>query len=325
MKLETIIFITDKYSDYKEFSLKNKDGEGNSIAAMEEMMSFLNRYSQNVICCTNINDFYNAIELYPKAFVVSTYYGEAAPNSKTLIPAICESKKMDYFGADSYAHTICNDKYLSKLLLKKFNLQTSPSVILYNLNEHEFEELKYLHYPVIVKPNFGGGSNGIMNQNIQYNYNDTVNFVKKLYTYQELPILVEELIPGYEVSVILAGTKDKVEFHQEVQIILDEKEYFQNEIFGLESKKIDTSFKKIRVSSMISNEILEKMKNVFCSFNKMVFMRIDCRVNEKGVYVIELSPDCYIGTTGAFYKGFASHGYSFQQMMDYLFTLNSYQ
>lgn len=35
----------------------------------------------------------------------------------------------------------------------------------------------------------------------------------------------------------------------------------------------------------------------------MEFMRIDVRVDTNGdIHVLELSPDCYIGTSGAFYE-----------------------
>ena len=57
--------------------------------------------------CQNINQHKDSI-------VLSTYYGEAAKNSKALIPGMCEANHMLYVGADSYTQMLCNDKYLSK-------------------------------------------------------------------------------------------------------------------------------------------------------------------------------------------------------------------
>ena len=174
-------------------------------------------------------------------------------------------------------------------------------------------------YPLIVKPNFGGGSNGIINNSITYNKSQTINLIKKLNYYQKMPIIVEEYIPGYEVSFIIIGNKSKIIFSGESELNIDGKNYFNTEVFGLESKKIDPSRKQYCASSHIDTETQYNMYNLFKSFDKIEFMRIDCRIARDGtIFILELSPDCYIGTNGAFQETLKRAGYNFADTLKLL-------
>ncbi|MEI2989298.1 MAG: ATP-grasp domain-containing protein [Oscillospiraceae bacterium] len=217
---------------------------------------------------------------------------------------------------------ICNDKYLSKTYIKKFGLNAIPGIIIYSPdNNRELSEINSLSYPLIVKPNFGGGSNGIVKSSVTYNKIQTVNLINQLYSYQHIPIIIEEYIPGYEVSFIIIGNKNKIIFSGESELVIDNNNYFKKEIFGLESKKILPSRKSYHESNHIDIETQNKMFQLFNSFDKIEFMRIDCRITANGtIYVLELSPDCYIGTNGAFQETLKRHGYNFNEMLKLLIT-----
>ncbi len=314
------LFITDDCDYKKEYTIKSKDSEGNKPFARDEMVTALKKYFDNVYTTYSLDDANQYIIENKDAFVVTTYYGIAEADSKSIIPAICKVHGTKYLGADAYTHMICNDKYLSKNYIKKFNLNPIPGVIVYSPdNIDELSEINTLSYPLIVKPNFGGGSNGIINSSVTYSNAQTIDLVKKLYSYQKMPIIIEEYIPGYEVSFIIIGNKTNIIFSGESELNIDGKNYFSTEVFGLESKKIAPSRKEYRASNYIDVETQYKMFNLFKSFDKVEFMRIDCRVTQDGaIYVLELSPDCYIGTKGAFQETLTRHGYSFDEMLKLL-------
>lgn len=322
----SVLFITDECEKEKEFSIKNRNSEGNGISAKIEMLHFLHTKFDNVKTTYSIEEATSLITSKDIDFVVTTYYGEAESDSKSIIPSVCKANNVKYLGADSYAHMICNDKYLSKAYIKHFGLTPTSGKIIYSPNnEFELNNIKKLQYPVIVKPNFGGGSNGIICNSVKYNYNDTVEFLKELYNYQNLPILVEEYIPGYEVSVIIIGNKKEILFCDESQLCLSNKEFFDKEVFGLESKKIDSSKKSYKESNYIGVSTKNKMTNLFKSFDKMEFMRIDCRIDKDNqIYILELSPDCYIGSKGAFFETVKRQGFTFDTMMQMLLN-NSFK
>lgn len=318
--MEKVLFITDECDYEKEYTIRNNDSEGNKPFARDEMVKTLNKYFKDVYTTYSLPDASEYIRNNRDVFVVTTYYGKAEPDSKSILPALCKVYGVKYLGADAYTQMICNDKYLAKKYLKKFGLREIPGVIIYSPdNEIEMYELDNLNYPVIVKPNFGGGSNGIINDSVTYNKSQTMKLIKELHSYQKLPIIVEEYIPGYEVSFIIIGNKTNILFSDESELNIDGKNFFESEVFGLESKKITPSRKKYKHSNYIDNETQQKMFQLFKSFDKVEFMRIDCRVKQDGtIYVLELSPDCYIGSNGAFQETLKHNGYDFDNMLKLL-------
>ncbi len=142
-----------------------------------------------------------------------------------------------------------------------------------------------------------------------------------------MPILAEEYIPGEEVELILVGTQKQISFSEEVQLIMDKKEFFNHEIWGYETKKIDDTNIDFKMSSFISQNDIKKIHTLFKAFDKIEFMRVDGRIYQGEFHLIELSPDCYLGEDCAFYYAFGNKGYSLSQMFEYLITnsLNHYQ
>lgn len=188
-----ILFITDEIVENKIYGIEYNDAEGNTLDSAKQIYNGLCSISDDVTMLTSYKDFCKNLDLYRDHIIFSTYYGKAVPNSKALIPAVCEANNIRYIGADSYTQMICNDKYLSKKYAQIWGIKSAPGCLIHNIeSSYQLEAIKRLHFPVIVKPNYGGGSNGITRENIQYTYEEAIAFVKKLYTYQKIPILVEE-------------------------------------------------------------------------------------------------------------------------------------
>lgn len=318
--LNKILFVTDDCDCSKEYTLKSKNSEGNKKAAKDEMISALNHISSDVFCTYSVLEANEYMLKNRDCFTITTYYGEASPDSKSIIPILCKTNNIKYWGADAYTQMICNDKYLSKKIINQFQLNSIPGIIIYSPDDiNEIKEIYSLKLPLIIKPNFGGGSNGIMNCSYVDTYESAIDLIKLLYEYQRMPILVEEYISGNEVSFIIIGNKKQILIADESMLSIDNKNFFENEIFGLESKKINTSLKKYVKSNFIDKDTKYKMIRLFQSFDKMEFMRIDCRIDKNGkIYILELSPDCYVGTHGAFFETVSRQGYTFDNMIKLL-------
>lgn len=315
--LKNILFVTDNCEYEKEYTIKNRDSEGNTKFSRDEMIDALKLISKNVQVTYSLKEANKLIQEYPDIFVVTTYYGTASPDSKSLLPAICSANHVKYWGADSYTQMICNDKYLSKSYIKEFGLNPAPGNIFYSPNNPANKAIIHsMEKPLIVKPNFGGGSNGIANKSLTHTDEETIAMIKELYKYQKMPILVEKYISGYEVSLVIIGNKKEILFCEESELLIQSKNYFDNEIFGLENKKVNTQYKAYRKSNHIDKKTREKIIALFQSFDKVEFMRADCRITSSGqIFIIELSPDCYVGTKGAFYETVKQMGISFPDMI----------
>lgn len=313
-----IILVTDPWNKEKTFSLKRKDIEGNTKEIAKRIEQELQNISHQVVCFTNPKLFSKYIVEHQNSIVINTYYGSAKANSKALIPTICEINSIDYVGADSYTHMLCNDKYLAKKYISDFGLNTPKGLLIRYSQGKSLNAIRLLKLPLVIKPNYGGGSNGISNKSLLYNYEEAEKWIIQLNKYQHMPILVEEYIPGYESEVVIFGNKNKIYFSEEIGIKINGIDYFDSQIWGYESKKGGLHKNVLSKVDHISKKDLHKMQELFQSFDKAEIMRIDCRIYNGTTYILELSPDCYLGPTGGVAQAFAYNNIGYSKMFFYL-------
>ncbi len=281
------------------------------------MFCSLQKLCNKVYYYDNIAQFAKNIKMHQDDLVFTTYYGKASASSKALIPAICEAMGIKYVGADSYAHMLCNDKFHSKRYALEFGIKGSNDVLVRDpYNKYELSLLSDLRYPVVVKPNFGGGSTGISQTNKKDSFEEAKVLVKQLFQFYQMPILVEEYIEGHEAELIIYGGKNRIVFENEVGILVGGTDYFSDFIWGFETKKIDDSSISFIKTDFFKDKDIKRMINLFNSFEKMDYMRIDCRINKNGSFLIELSPDCYLGMDGAVFFAFKNNGYNYLEMLN---------
>lgn len=324
-----VVLITDENEKIDHADISNRNLEGNNEYSTKMISNAIKSICKEFEIYTSVPLFLHDIEKYKENIIFPMKYGYNAPDSKSIIPGICEGAVLKYVGADDYAHMICNDKYTAKMFAREFGIKTAPALLFRNPENFATvkENLHLLRPPFVIKPNFGGGSTGISEHNICADFDSAADLLIKLYSYHKMPILAEEYIPGEEVELILVGTKKEITFSEEVQLIMDKKEFFDYEIWGYETKKIDDTNIDFKMSSFISKNDTNKIHNLFKAFDKIEFMRVDGRMYQGEFHLIELSPDCYLGDDCAFYYAFGNKGYSLSQMFEYLIinSLNHYQ
>lgn len=312
-----IVLITDCIADPNP-DINRRDLEGNTYEQNQRMIQSIQPLAKKFYHYTSIVEFEKNIKLHKNDIILPFYYGTNGNDQKSILPAICELHNLNYIGADAYTHFLCNDKDLSKLYAKKFGIKSANSILIRNIENLNINIIKQLNLPIVVKPNFGGGSVGITADNLVYNYKDAVEIAKKLLNNHNLPVLLEEYIPGYEVELIVVGNKKRILFYQEVQLIMNNVENFKNEIWNLETKKIDDSNIDFKISNLISEKDKKNLINLFKSFDKIEFARIDGRIYQNDFYLIEISPDCYLGDDCAFYYAFSKANVSHTKMFEIL-------
>lgn len=92
-----------------------------------------------------------------------------------------------------------------------------------------------INLPVIVKPNSEGSSLGIDEHSLCFSYEDAkAKSISLLNQYK--PILVEEYIQGYEITVWIIGNKGNYELVQPLIISANGNYYFESRIFTINDK-----------------------------------------------------------------------------------------
>lgn len=321
-----IVMVVDELKDTSAIAnIKRNDLEGNS---KEQTLKIFNTLQEinDVELYVGPYEFEKNLHKHLNDIVFPMYYGPASHNSKVFVPTLCDLNNIKYVGADAYTQAICNDKSLSKLYAQKFGIKSANGIILRCEQDVPIivDNLKSLHTPLIVKPNYGGGSTGISQNNLVNTHKDAMKLALKLLKYLNIPIVIEEYIDGYEVELIVVGTSNNISFCEEVQLIINQQKYFDHEIWGYETKDIDDTSVNFCSSNYINKNDMAALMLLFKSFPKLEIIRFDGRIKDGDFYLIELSPDCYLGDDCAFYYAFENKGFTHADMFKYLInnTLN---
>jgi D-alanine-D-alanine ligase len=126
------------------------------------------------------------------------------PHKELHVPAMLEMMNIPYTGSAPQTLAYCYDKSLVRGIAKELDIPV-PEAFSIEPTDATFE-LPF-SFPVIVKPNFGDSSFGITQRSVTNNLEELVNAISEVregFGYDK-PILVEEFLPGKDLSVGIIG------------------------------------------------------------------------------------------------------------------------
>lgn len=312
------VLVCDRSYSRENVNIWSNDLEYTSTKYFDAIYGSLKELCPNVFVYTDIAEFELNIALHKNDVVFAAIWsGKYSRNRKALVAALCEAQHIRYVGADTYAEILCQDKHLSELYCREFEIKVPNSAVLWQADD--FAKINFLNFPVIIKPALEGGSMGISDSNICHTKEDVYEKFAFLST-KYLPLLVEEYIQGEEIAACIIGTPKNILHCEFVRLEMNDKKYLTDEIWGYESKKCNKSkISRKVITDEISQENKEKILTLYKSLGKIDYMRIDCRLNYDGnFYLIELTPDCSLHPDCFMYESFRHYGRNYTAMVDVL-------
>lgn len=315
-----VVLICDRVSTRNGINILSDNLEFTSNTYFNAISSALEKNAPEVYYYENLEEFIDNIQKHKKDIVISAIWsGTKSRNRKALIASICEAYHIAYLGADAYVQSVCQDKQLCKSLFDNSIIKV-PQGVLFEKNSCDFETLKFLKFPVIIKPNLEGSSIGISDNSISDNMEEAIYNINQIIN-NFSPVLAEEYIPGREISICCAG-RNNIDLIEAVELQIDNENYFEHKVWGYESKKGGKSIVTRRVvTDEMPAPVLDAAKELFLSLGKVDYMRIDGRLYNNDFYLIELTPDCSLHPECFMYEAFKHNGYSYDDMICGLLNL----
>lgn len=315
--MNNIVLIADCVDKNRKISLESADLECIDTAYFNEIYDGLKKIALKVTHYNNPEDFLNHIALHKNDIVLSIWSGQLSRNRKALVPSICEAYGIKYVGADPYIHLISQDKQLTKHICSKYNIYGSPDFLIENINDLT-PDLP-LNYPVVVKPNQEGGSNGISEKSVAFGYDEVFKLTQHLLEHFHQPILIEEYICGHEICVTIAGKNGKIDVLEADEIIVDTPSENPYPMFGYESKKAKTvSWHRVPATNLLTSDMINNFTNLFHALGKVDVLRIDGKISGNNFTLLELTPDTHLGSKASTAYAFELAGYNHQDMLNIL-------
>lgn len=315
-----IVLICDRVSSRDGINLYSDNLEFTSDRYFNAISKALNECASKVYFYEQPSEFIDNIAKHKNDIVISAIWsGTKSRNRKSLIAAICEAYNIRYLGADTYVQTICQDKQLSKILVQNTCIK-APAGVVFSPDHLYYNDLDFLNFPIIIKPNLEGSSIGISDNSIADTKKNAIHIIKDIVNVFP-SVLAEEYIPGKEISICCVGRKN-IDLIEAVELQIDGKNYFERQIWGYESKKGGkcTITRKV-VTPQIPKPILESAKKIFLTLGKVDYMRIDGRLYDNNFYLIEFTPDCSLHPDCFMCEAFKYNGYSYNEMIAALVNL----
>lgn len=146
-----------------------------------------------------------------------------------------------------------------------------------------------------------GSSIGITEESIVMNMAQARSLAERLFSVHKQSIIAEEFIAGKEVSFYIVGKNNHYSLFSALEIYIEgDEQYFCEHLYSAEIKHHSDRIRHREITQEIRKEDIDIIKQIFTSLGKMDYMRIDCRLRHGELYLIELTPDAYIGPLSGF-------------------------
>ncbi len=321
-KHKKVILIAEIVNTHKNSDAMSRELEKTELAYLHELQLSFKELGISVIHITTPQEIASLAEL-DNAVVLSLWSGENSKFRKAIVPSICETLRVSYIGSDPYVSIICQDKALSKTFSEKYNIRSSNGFLVNHSTNLSI--LPTLSAPLVIKPNAEGGSIGIDDSCLVDDIGQAIEKAKSLMSHFSCDILIEEFLPGKEISFVITGNNDSIAFFEAVEIYFAEKPDLLNDsIFGVDKKKSKTrqlTVKHRLVTELIPDEVTSNIKALFFGLQKCEALRVDGKLFGNNFKLIELTPDIHLGKSATFASAFRLAGYSHSEMLKMLLNL----
>lgn len=197
------------------------------------------------------------------------------PHKELHVPALLEMLHIPYTGGGPRCLAFCYDKSLVRGIAKEINIPV-PEGLLIKADDSTFD--LPMQFPIIVKPNFGDSSFGIIQDSVVQTPEeliDAVAQIRRRFGYQQ-PVLVEEFLSGKDLSVGIIGNPP----NECIVLPIIEEDYSSlppglPHLCGYEAKWLpDSPYWNL---CSISAELSESTQNFLEDASIKLFIRLECR------------------------------------------------
>jgi len=225
-----------------------------------------------------------------------------------VVQGICEYLKIPYSGSGVLSSALCMDKIVSKQIMVQNNIPTAAFIFFDSQLESKAQLKNTIGYPCVVKPSREGSSLGVSICKTESDFIPSVDEALKF----DHQILIEEYIPGKEITVPILGGKALTPI--EIQPKL--------EFYNYENKYTPGNSDYL-LPADLAGDVLDRCMSIALNCHKVcrarTYSRVDFRVSPKGdPFVMEINtlPGCT--PTSLLPKSAAYDGISFESLIQLL-------
>ncbi|MFR4995856.1 MAG: D-alanine--D-alanine ligase [Clostridium paraputrificum] len=280
-------------SSEREISLKS----GNSVVENIDK----NKYEVIPIVIDKKEDIINKVKGID--FALLALHGQFGEDG--TVQAVLQTLGIPYSGCGPLSSAACMDKDMTKSLLEAAGIRTAPWINLRSWDEINYEDIKELGYPVVVKPTHGGSSVATF---IIKEEKEIENAVKEAFKWDN-EVMIEKFIKGDEITCPVMG--------REMFPVVAIKPHA--EFFDYTAKYADGGSDEfvIELEESLHKEVEKMALDTYRALKCSVYARIDMIITEEGIpYILEVNTLPGMTKASLFPKSAAGRGIDFSGLID---------
>jgi D-alanine-D-alanine ligase len=235
------------------------------------------------------------LEAFAPDLIFNTAEGRRGRFREAFYPALFDELGFPYTGSDAWVLAVTLDKSLTKLMLGEHGVISPRGQFVEDVGQLKLDGWRW---PVIVKPNFEGSSKGITQESVIEERPRLRAFVEKQLARFPAGVLVEEFIPGKDLTVAFLekSAPERAGVLTPVEYVIEESELSKRRyrIYDYDLKSVHYDAVSVRCPAQLPGHVLERAQDMarkaYRALGCRDLGRIDFRVAEDGqVYFIEIN------------------------------------
>lgn len=223
------------------------------------------------------------------------------------VQSVLQTLSIPYSGCGPLSSAACMDKDMTKSLLKASNIRTAPWINIRKGEEINYDEIKELGYPVVVKPTHGGSSVATF---IVKEEGDIFSSVEEGFKWDN-EVMIEKFIKGDEITCPILGN--------EMFPVIAIKPSDEYEFFDYTSKYADGGAEEVvvQLEEELYKEVEKMALDTYKALKCEVYSRVDMIVTKDKVpYLLEVNTLPGMTKASLFPKSAAGKNISFSGLLD---------
>jgi len=176
--------------------------EYDSVETVEAIAEQIERLGHEAVLLHGGRKFIENLLRQNVDLVFNIAEGVGGRSREAQVPAVCEMLGVPYTHSDAMTLSICLDKHMTLKLAQSSGIPTPLHYLIENPSDVENREFPL---PAVLKPVHEGSSMGITRRSLVKSRESLYEEAKRLFDLYHQPVIVEEFLPGKELTVGILG------------------------------------------------------------------------------------------------------------------------
>ncbi|HEY0191043.1 MAG TPA: ATP-grasp domain-containing protein [Kofleriaceae bacterium] len=318
-----------RLTDVRETEKEAEYDSAETVSAIATALEAAGHEVEKIEVSGPASNLLERLEQIDPDIIFNTAEGQSGKMREALYPALYDELGIPYTGSDAYVNAVTLDKWLTKLMVQRANIDTARGVLVTVRNFDQVTERGAgLAFPVIVKPNHEGSSKGIYNgalgSSVIKDAKDLTSSLKTALRQYPDGVLVEEYIAGVDIAVgFIEGVGHDDGLLTPVEVMFEAPERGSERgidrtinIYDYRLKNVEPGKVQYRCPANLPRDVAARLRSISSEVIRTLGLRdiarLDYRVTPEGrIYLLEANALPALNSSSSLFAATAQVGLTY--------------